>query len=92
MRRAVSLLALAGSLALAATQPAQLTLSSIKALDTTDTNKDQWNFKGQVDGADNDYVLAVGEFGITAELEDQETLAFSRDDDQILGTMAPFPL
>jgi len=39
IRRALSLLALAGSLALAASQHV-LTLSYIKALDTTDTNKE----------------------------------------------------
>lgn len=74
MRRVLSLIALAGSLVLAASQPL-LTLSSIKALDATETNKGQWNFKGQVDDASNDYVLAVGDFGIMAELIDSETSA-----------------
>lgn len=83
MQRVLSMLALAGSLALATAQP-MLSLSSIKALDTTESDKDRWSFKGRLDGANNSYVLAVGEFGIVAEIEDATSNAL----DTVLFTPA----
>eukprot|EP00624_Nannochloropsis_granulata_P005789 evm.model.NODE_41432_length_12839_cov_26.576136.2 len=66
MRRALSLLALGMTLALTTAQT--LVLTSIKAVDSTTANKDQWSVKGHFNDPDGEVVPAIGELGLTASL------------------------
>ncbi|GAB5037717.1 Hypothetical protein NocV09_10000060 [Nannochloropsis oceanica] len=69
MRRALSLVALGVTLALTAAQTVPtLILTSIKALDTTRANKDQWSVKGYFNDPDGNAVPAIDDTGLSALL------------------------
>lgn len=69
MRRAFSLLALGITIALTAAKPV-LTITSIKAVDSTRQNKDQWSVKGYLSDPDADVVSGISQSGLDAELRD----------------------
>ncbi|KAM3570880.1 hypothetical protein VYU27_007074, partial [Nannochloropsis oceanica] len=71
MHRALSLLALGITLALTAAQP-MLTLTSIKAVDSTSDNKDQWSMKGFLNDPDADFVSTIADEGLFVDLYNDE--------------------
>ena len=70
MRRALSLLALGITLALTAAESVfpTLTLTSIKAVDVTKSNKDQWSAKGYLNDPDGIFLEYSIEEGVITEL------------------------
>ncbi|KAM3567764.1 hypothetical protein VYU27_010096 [Nannochloropsis oceanica] len=91
MRRALSLVALGVTLALTAAETAPtLILTSIKAVDTTRANKDQWSVKGYLNDPDGNAILAFGDTGLTALLANgnEDTVSetdFDADDCRLLN-------
>lgn len=87
MRRALSLFALAGSLFMAA---GQLTVDTVKAVETDAVDKDSWSFKGQISDAITFNALeALVMAGISVELENDgntlDTVDFTEDDCKFLN-------
>ncbi|GAB5029419.1 glycosyl hydrolase [Nannochloropsis oceanica] len=67
MRRNLSLLALGITLTFTAAQPT-LTLTSIKAVESTRDNKDQWNIKGYFNDPQGDFISSIAVDGVSAIL------------------------
>ncbi|KAM3568249.1 hypothetical protein VYU27_009621, partial [Nannochloropsis oceanica] len=76
MHRALSLLALGITLALTAAQP-MLTLTSIKAVDSTSNNQDKWSMKGFLNDPDADLISTIADEGLSADLVNSDDLLVS---------------
>ena len=72
MRSVFSLLALGITLGstLVTTAGQDLNLKSIRAVDRSVTNKDSWKMKGNIDDPSMTLVSAIGQTGLTVELQD----------------------